>query len=120
MSDERLRVYIAEMTQVAIETRSFMQGTTKEEFFHDVLKQRAVGMNLLMIGEMAARIIDDHPEFVDDFSDVPWKKIRGMRNRIAHGYMTINLDTIWDTTQSAIPDLIDKLSLLQNWRAQGE
>ncbi|WP_423753047.1 HepT-like ribonuclease domain-containing protein [Agrobacterium tumefaciens] len=43
-----------------------------------------------------------------------------MRNRIAHGYLSINLETVWDTTQTAIPDLLDRLLLLQNWHAQGE
>jgi uncharacterized protein with HEPN domain len=36
--------------------------------------------------------------------------MRGMRNRIAHGYFDINLDVVWDTVQIALPDLLKKLN----------
>lgn len=32
-----------------------------------------------------------------------------MRNRIAHGYFDINLDVVWDTLQTALPDLLREL-----------
>ncbi|WP_426109239.1 DUF86 domain-containing protein [Pseudomonas sp. TWR1-1-4] len=32
-----------------------------------------------------------------------------MRNRIAHGYFDINLDVVWNTIQSALPDLLERL-----------
>jgi len=38
--------------------------------------------------------------------------MRGMRNRIAHGYFDIDLDVVWDTVQSALPALLESLSNL--------
>jgi uncharacterized protein with HEPN domain len=35
-----------------------------------------------------------------------------MRNRIAHGYFDINLDVVWDTVESALPELLQKLQQL--------
>lgn len=35
--------------------------------------------------------------------------MRGMRNRIAHGYFDINLDVVWDTVQLALPGLLEQL-----------
>lgn len=35
--------------------------------------------------------------------------MRGMRDRIAHGYFNINLDVVWDTVQTALPDLLKQL-----------
>ncbi len=35
--------------------------------------------------------------------------MKGMRNRIAHGYFDINLEVVWETLQSALPLLIEKL-----------
>ena len=35
--------------------------------------------------------------------------MRGMRNRIAHGYLAINLDVVWDTVQTALPALLKQL-----------
>jgi uncharacterized protein with HEPN domain len=40
--------------------------------------------------------------------DMPWQRMRGMRNRIAHGYFQINLDIIWDTIKDDLPKLIEK------------
>lgn len=38
----------------------------------------------------------------------------GMRNRIAHGYFDINLDVVWDTVQTALPQLLIKISHIRN------
>ncbi len=35
--------------------------------------------------------------------------MRGMRNRIAHGYFDINLDIVWDTVKLALPELLEHL-----------
>ena len=35
--------------------------------------------------------------------------MRGMRNRIAHGYFDINLDVVWDTVKTALPELLKQL-----------
>jgi len=36
-----------------------------------------------------------------------------MRNRIAHGYFDINLDVVWDTVKTALPQLLERLPALQ-------
>jgi uncharacterized protein with HEPN domain len=38
--------------------------------------------------------------------------MRGMRNRVAHGYFDINLDVVWDTIETALPDLWSRLERL--------
>ena len=38
--------------------------------------------------------------------------MRGMRNRVAHGYFDVNLDVVWDTAQTALPDLLLRLERL--------
>lgn len=46
--------------------------------------------------------------------------MRGMRNRIAHGYFDINLDVVWDTVQTALPALLTQLSaVLQDLQDEG-
>jgi uncharacterized protein with HEPN domain len=120
MTSDRLQTYLHEMEKAAREIGAFLDGMTRDEFLADVVRQRAVGMNLLIIGEASMRLADEFPDFAGDHSDIPWAKIRGMRNRIAHGYLSIDLDTVWSTSQNAIPDLIASLDALRNWRAQGE
>lgn len=120
MTIERLNTYLREMEQAAREIGDFLNGVTQEAFLSDIVRQRAVGMNLLIIGEASMRLAEEFPDFTSDHADIPWVKIRGMRNRIADGYLSINLDTVWSTAQTAIPDLIASLDGLRHWRAQGE
>ena len=120
MNSDWLRSYLDQMEQVSHEIGDFVKGTSKDAFLQDVLKQRAVGMNLLMIGEVVTRLTEEFPEVVAAHPEVPWTKMRGMRNRIAHGYFNIDLQTVWDTATNNIPELIDTLHMLRHWRIQGE
>ena len=80
---------------------------SKEDFLADKRTQQAVVISLVIIGEAAARIMDKHSEFIAGNPQIPWRGMRGMRNRVAHGYFDVNLDVVWDTTQTALPDLAD-------------
>ena len=39
--------------------------------------------------------------------------MRGMRNRIAHGYFEIDLDVVWDTVKTALPQLLEQLPAIR-------
>jgi uncharacterized protein with HEPN domain len=54
--------------------------------------------------------MEGYPEFVQAHPELPWRSMRGMRNRIAHGYFDINLDVVWETVQTALPELLSPLS----------
>jgi uncharacterized protein with HEPN domain len=53
--------------------------------------------------------IEHHSWFTDQHREVPWRSMRGMRNRIAHGYFDINLEVVWETVRTALPELLAKL-----------
>jgi uncharacterized protein with HEPN domain len=69
-------------------------------------------MNLVIIGEAATKLMKDQADFLELHPEVPWRSMRGMWNRIAHGYFDINLDVVWETLQSALPELIARLPAL--------
>lgn len=68
--------------------------------------QRAVTMNLVILGEVAAKIEEHFPEFAQAHPEIAWTAIRGMRNRIAHEYFILNFETIWTTIEVELPRLI--------------
>lgn len=70
-------------------------------------------MSLIIVGEASTKIMDGFPEFTQEQPSVPWRSMRGMRNRIAHGYFDINLDVVWETVQTALPDLLKQLEQLR-------
>ncbi|STL60979.1 Protein of uncharacterised function DUF86 [Escherichia coli] len=47
--------------------------------------------------EAATKVMDGYVEFTQAHADVPWRSMRNMRNRMAHGYFDINLDVVWET-----------------------
>ena len=113
MNENRLVDYIDHMQQAAFDACSYVEGLAKADFLDDKRTQQAVVMNIIILGEAATKIMDAYPDFTQIRTDVAWRSMRGMRNRIAHGYFDINLDVVWDTVQTALPELLDKLTSLR-------
>jgi uncharacterized protein with HEPN domain len=100
------------MRQAAMDACAFVEGLEKADFVEDKRTQQAVIMSLIIIGEAATKVIDSYAEFALANAQVPWRSMRGMRNRIAHGYYDINLDVVWDTVQTALPELLGQLAVV--------
>ena len=113
MSDNRLPDYLAHMQQAATDACAFVEGLSKADFLEDKRTQQAVIMSLIIIGEAATMVMDGYADFTLAHAQVPWRSMRGMRNRIAHGYFDINLDVVWETLQTALPELLKLLPALR-------
>ena len=70
------------------------------------IQQAAADACSFIVGEAATKVMDQHAEFAEQHPQVPWRSMRGMRNRIAHGYFDIDLDVVWGTVQTALPELL--------------
>ena len=114
MSENRLPDYLEHMHQAAADACNFVAGLGKDEFLDDKRTQQAVVMSLIILGEAAAKVMDAYAGFTQAHPEVPWRSMRGMRNRIAHGYFDINLDVVWDTVQAALPDLLQQLPAVRS------
>ncbi|WP_175148492.1 HepT-like ribonuclease domain-containing protein [Paraburkholderia ultramafica] len=102
MSENRLPDYFDHMQQAATDACSFVERLGKVDFMVDKRTQQAVIMSLIILGEAATKVMDGYAEFTQAHPEVRWRSMRGMRNRIAHGYFDINLDVVWDTVQTAL------------------
>lgn len=109
MNENRLADYLDHMRQAARDARGFVEGLSKDDFLADKRTQQAVVMSLIVIGEAATKVMEAYPDYARQYAQVPWRSMRGMRNRIAHGYFDINLDVVWDTVQLALPELLAQL-----------
>lgn len=109
MSENRLADYLEHMQQAASDACSFVEGLDKTDFLKDKRTQQAVIMSLIIIGEAATKVMDGYAQFTQAHAQLPWHSMRGMRNRITHGYFDINLNVVWDTLQTALPDLLMQL-----------
>ena len=75
----------------------------KEVFDNDVDLQEIICFNLFQIGELVNNLSG---EFLLQYNDIPWRLIKGMRNRIVHGYDTIDLDIVWNTIKENVKHLL--------------
>ena len=112
MTVNRLPDYLDHMRQAIADAQSFTEGMAAADFMQDKRTQQAVVMSLIVLGEAATKVMDQHSAFTKQFPQIPWRSMRGMRNRIAHGYFDINLEVVWDTVQTALPALKSQLDAL--------
>ena len=79
-----------------------IEGISREIFDSNEDVVEIICFNILQIGELAKNF---DPEFIKRYSGVPWRHIKGMRDKVVHGYDTIDLDVIWATASSDIKPL---------------
>jgi len=100
------RVSLRQMLDFAEEAYAAAKGRAREELDSDRHFFLVETRLLELVGEAARRLSQ---EFRDAHPDLPWLDILGMRNWLAHVYDEIETDVVWDTLQSDLPELIDRL-----------
>ena len=65
--------------------------------------QYAMAFCILQIGELAGKLSEELRMASDE--EIPWAKIRGMRNIVVHDYGNIDLDILWSVVNNDIPSL---------------
>ena len=98
--------YIQEMIDFSEKVLSYTGGMDQEAFIADERTYDATLRNLEPIGEAATHIPSEvrkaHPQ-------VQWRNMIGTRNRVAHGYLGIDDDVVWDIIRADIPNLLPAL-----------
>jgi uncharacterized protein with HEPN domain len=85
---------------------AYVKGVSFDEFWRNSEKRDAVAVRLSVLGEAAHRI-DKATESA--LAGIPFKAIRGLRNRIAHDYGAVDFRIVWAVTQKEIKPLIRQL-----------
>jgi len=75
---------------------------SKDIFMADETLKRAIVRSLEVIGEATKKIPAD---IKLRWSEIAWKNIAGMRDRLIHDYMGINYFIVWDVARNIIPEL---------------
>lgn len=102
--DDNIR--IRHMLDYARKAVQFTSGRNRADLDTDEMLALATIHIIEIIGE-AARTISE--ELRRRYPDVPWDLISGTRNRLAHGYIDVDLDIIWTIATDDLPQLITQL-----------
>ncbi|SER98693.1 HepT-like ribonuclease domain-containing protein [Rhizobium sp. NFR03] len=94
------------MQEMAHDAEEFCESLDCAQFLADRKTQQACILNLLIMGECSSRILKEQPAFADFSPYIPHRNMKGMRNHIAHGFSTLNLETIWATLDQFLPNVI--------------
>jgi uncharacterized protein with HEPN domain len=99
MSNEFLD-YIEDILDAMDKAEILLENVNFEQFESDFRINFAVVRALEIIGEAAKRIPDTVRQ---EYPVIPWKGMAGMRDRIIHGYDTVDLQIVWDVIKRDIP-----------------
>ena len=109
---ERPDNYLSHILEAVERIHRYTDNMDEEGFLDNEMVQDAVIRNIEIIGE-AARNIERHcPKFASEHAEIPWEDIYLMRNRVAHGYFSVDLEIVWKAVQRDIPELEQQVKQL--------
>ena len=79
---------------------------SKEVFLKDEKTQRAFARSIEIIGEAVKNISSD---VIIKYKEVPWRNIAGMRDKLIHGYFSVDYEIVWDVAKNIIPEFKNQL-----------
>jgi uncharacterized protein with HEPN domain len=106
MSRRDDRTWLLHMRDHARTATEILRGKRREDLQADPLLRYALLHLVCIIGEAAARVSEDGRA---KYPSIPWRSAIATRNRLIHGYEAVDLDTLWDTVEMDLPELLREL-----------
>jgi len=102
-------VYLGHIRDAIARIESYLQGVSEAEFLDTPMVQDAVMHQIQIIGEAASRVSASSKA---QSNHIPWRDIIGMRSKLVHDYMGVDLEAVWETARKDIPVLKSALNNL--------
>lgn len=100
------RVYLEDMADRARRVLAFTEGVEFEQFVADEMRYDAVLRSLEILGEAAKQL----PASVRHaIPGIPWRDVIRFRDRLAHGYSSVDDEIVWRIITEDIPPLYQRL-----------
>ncbi len=98
--------FIEDIVDAMDKAEAMLSGVDYETFEEDYKLNFAVVRALEIVGEATKRL----PQSLrDEYPEIPWKDMAGMRDRIVHGYDDVNLRIVWETVKNRLPEIKPKI-----------
>lgn len=106
-----MAVLFDDMIDFARKVITYTDGLDQARFISSGLNYDATVRNLELIGEAATHV----PEAVRAVNpQIPWRLVIATRNRLIHGYLGIDDDTLWSIIRDDVPALLSALQTLKS------
>lgn len=100
------RIILQKISSYIDDIVEYINDFSFEDFMADKKTLYACAFSVSQIGELAKEISEDTQEKHDY---IPWKSIKGMRNKIVHDYENIDLTVLWGTVTKSLPKLAKQI-----------
>lgn len=110
MSEREWHFYLDDMIDFAEKVLAYTEGLNQQSFIASGLNYDATVRNLELLGEAATHIPSEQRGACPA---IPWRQIIATRNRLIHGYLGIDNDTLWSIIRDDIPGLMTELRKLK-------
>ncbi len=105
----RDRVYLMNIRESIQRILFYTENITESNFKERIIVQDAVIRNFEIIGEASKNI---SKRLKSETDQIPWKEMAGMRDKLIHDYMGVDLDILWVTIEDILPDLKEEIKKL--------
>ena len=103
---ERVEDYLEHIAEAIDRATGYLQPLKDLEALQKNKQvQDAVVRNIEIIGEAANKIHNLAPDFINRHPELPWARMRGMRNVVLHEYFFVDLKIVWTTVKDDLPRL---------------
>jgi uncharacterized protein with HEPN domain len=99
---QRDQLYLEHILESIGRIEQFTDGISKDDFQNTILIQDAVIRNFEIIGEATKRLT---AAFTQSHTDLPWQDMAGMRDKLIHHYLDVDIDVVWKTIEVDLPVL---------------
>lgn len=115
MKKDKLRIpdYLDHILEAIERIDRYIEDLDEVGFMSSQIVQDAVIRNIEVIGEASRNIQKHDPQFTDNYPDIPWEEIYLMRNRVSHGYFSVDLQVVWNTIIRDLPELSQEINNLR-------
>jgi uncharacterized protein with HEPN domain len=101
----RLADYLGHTLEAIERIQSYVAGLDEVAFLVDAKTQDAVVRNFEILGEAARNIEHYHRAYADAHPEAEWASMIALRNRVAHGYFTVDYELLWKTIHENLPEV---------------
>lgn len=111
MSERKPSVIIADILKCIEHIQLYTGNLSFEQFSSNFMAVEACLYNIQVVGEAVSQLPEDVKE---NYTQIPWSSIKGMRNRLIHEYFGTDLQVVWKVIKDELPALENEIKTIHS------